>query len=413
MTKTSMRRIFLCGLFATLPLSSCTCEDQNVEPWEFTEFEEAPPVEEPIQDEQMMEEEEEPPPMTIIPPDIEWVPEVIEEVPREQALNDRTSIDVGADGRIWVGYHRCDDDFCSDPRLATASREPDADGWLIDPITPQSGTFGLVMFEDQPWVAYLDTRNDQFRVGTLEPGADEWTLQPLDVEFTGAFDGLDLTHDDTRLYVTFAGEQSNRVDLFVRDMVDPDAQWVRLRSLDTQPGASAALERGLQADGRGNLYLVHRDGRFGPYGVARFRLGDNIWDRLTYLTDSDVVVSSMLVRDAGDVCMSSEFGSRVLLTCGRMNDLARDYERLEEIQQGYSSMIEGTDGSLMIAFNSAGNDSLKVARLYPDGVWDVRTVFEGSSFGVSTGLDLENKLLISYYTCRRNRCTLELLRQPY
>lgn len=401
-------------------LNACSCEDVEPNPWDLNEeFPEEPVEPDPIEPDPI---EPDPPEVELVetPPDLDpdtpWEPEVIQEVTRQQALNDRTSIDVGDDGTIWLGYHSCDDLLCNDAWLSVVHRQPNDTEWIFEKVAPQYTTFGLSVYRNQPFVAYLDIDNFEFRIGERSGATNadgDWGLQALDVDFSGQYDGLDLTHDGSRMYVTFAGDNSRLVDLFVRDMTDPAADFTKLRSLEVRQGASAALERGLQADGKGNLFLVHRDGRDGPYGVARFRLRDNIWDRITYLPSEDIVVSSMVARNSGDICMSSGLYDELLFTCGRLTELERDYELLGEPKQSYSSLIEGRDGSLIIAYNYGDNEKLKIARLYPNGEWDVRTAFDGPSYGVSTGIDLENKLLISYYTCRGDRCTLEMLRQPY
>ena len=279
----------------------------------------------------------------------------------------------------------------------------------------QEGTFGLDVFGDRPLVAYLDGNNRQFRVA-WRTGDNRWDPRPMPVQYTGPYDGLDLTHDRGHVYVTFAPSSGDPVSLFMMDMTRSSSPWVRLQSLDVGR-ASAALERGLKADDRGNLFLVHRDGELGPYGVARYRLRDNVWDRRVYFPDTSLIVSSMEARADGDICLSSydtRRNNRVTLTCGKVNNLERDKYTLErELTQEYTSLIEGTDGSLITAYTYGNNERLKIARRYPGGVWDIRTVFEGQAYGVSTAIDRDNKLLISYYTCRRDRCTLEFVRQPY
>lgn len=431
MLKTGSRsHWFLVGICTVLPLGACDCDDNaDAEPWELTEpwpkdMAMAPDLAlEPDMAPDMREPEPDMREPVVIPPEEDWEREVVDEVPRTQALNDRTSLDVGEDGTIWLGFHPCEDQTCGESWLGVAQRGPGADGWDVERVAPQRGTFGLVVYEEQPWAAYLDERNDQFRVAQrVGPGGPSgWLKEPMPVEFTGRYDGLDLTHDDRRMYVTFASDWSDApVDLFARDMTRAGAEWIELSKLDVYE-ASAALERGLQADNRGNLFLVHRDGPTGPYGVARYRLEDNLWDRQAYFPDTNVIVSSMVAREDGDICMSSTVNSGGLLgdgflelSCGPINDLRRDVWRFpSETVSSYSSLIEGRDGSLIIAFNAGGNTELRVARRYPDGTWDFRTVFESSSYGVSTAISLQNRLLISYYTCESDRCTLEMLSQPY
>ncbi len=428
-------QISLWSVCIGLSLSGCNCEDDTQdEPWELTDpwpEDMASPLPDlpvdmfmPLEDMAPDLPPDLPPDMAPIeiPPDIPWEREVVEVVEATQALNDRTSLDVGDDGTVWLGYHSCDDRFCSDPYLTVAIERAGERDWRIEKITPQQGTFGLLVYENEPWVAYLDERNNEFRVGRRNRagfGEQAWTKWPLPVNFTGAFDGLDLTHDDTRIYVTFASELQTPVDLFALDMTRPNANFIELAKLDVKE-ASAALERGLAADASGNLFLVHRDGKNGPYGVARYKLRDNLWDRQSYYDSPSITVSSMLARDNGDICMSNTVDGGFVgdgtfeVTCGKLNNLRRQVWRYDdETVSSYTSMIEGKDGSLIIAYNAGGNSRLRVARRYPDGQWDFRTVFNGSSYGVSTAIDTENRLLISYYTCNDDRCTLEMLRQPY
>jgi hypothetical protein len=263
-------------------------------------------------------------------------------------------------------------------------------------------------------VAYLDELNSRFAVARRTNNTrTPWAPEGLPVDYTGESDGLDLAHDPTRMFVTFANRDGDPVALFARDMTSASGPWARLRSLDVGR-ASAALERGLNADDVGNLFLVHRDGEFGPYGVARFKVRDNIWDRQRYMPTSDLTVSSMVARPNGDICMiSTDTFNQLVLTCGTMTKLDRDTYRVGDSTSSYSSLIEGLDGSLMIAYSSGNNGALRVWRLYPDGHTESRVVFEGQSYGVSTTLDRQNRLVISYYTCRSQRCTLELIRQPY
>lgn len=429
-------RLLIASWLLVLPLSGCHCEDERdtAQPWTLGEppdpnapvdmADAAPDL--PRDTPPDLPEDMAPEDMgqdlgqdlgrdmdIVIPPEIPWEREVVEEVTEEQALTDRTSLGVGDDGIIWLGYHSCGADLrCTNPQLAVARREPRSAGWAKEQVTPQSGTFGLDVWGTQPFVAYLDDRNREFRVGRR--GANgQWSLRALDVTYTGIYDGLDITHDGQRVYVTFANDISDPVALFALDMTRAGADWFKLQSLDVGP-ASAALERGLHADGNGNLFLVHRAGDIDPYGVARFRLQDNLWDRNTYFSNAQQIVSSMVAIPNGDLCIASTLDGVVTVSCGTIRDLERQVEPLaNERTTTYSSMIRGRDGSLILAYNYRQNEALRVARRYPNGQWDIRTVFDGPSYGVSTAIDTENKLVISYYTCRQQRCTLEVLRQPY
>jgi hypothetical protein len=435
MRKFRWSQFALWSVCVSASLSGCNCEDDTQDdPWALTDpwpEDMALPAPDLLVIEDMPVAPDMPPDSApdlppdmapiVIPPDIPWEREVVEVVERTQALNDRTSLDVGDDGTVWLGYHSCDDSSCSNPYLSVAINRQDSSSWQREKITPQQGTFGLIVYENEPWVAYLDEINGQFRVGRRNrPGTGEgaWTRTPLPVNFTGAYDGLDLTHDDERIYVTFASSLQTPVDLFARDMTRPNANFIEVAKLDVKE-ASAALERGLAADESGNLFLVHRDGPNGPYGVARYKLGDNLWDRQSYYDSPSITVSSMLARKDGDICMSNTVDGGFIgdgtfeVTCGKLNNLRRQVWRYDdETVSSYTSMIEGKDGSLIIAYNAGGNSRLRVARRYPDGQWDFRTVFSGSSYGVSTAIDNDNRLVISYYTCD-DRCTLEVLSQPY
>ena len=413
---------------ALMPFAACQCEDRLYEPWDLNEPDATPDI---GLDVGLDVAPDVPPDVAPdvppdVPPDAEpdlpdvdlpEGPQVVLEVTAEQALNERSSLSVGDDGTIWLGFHRCEDDFCSEPftYLSVASSPRGAGDWTIEDVALQNTTFGLDVYENTPYVAYLDVINGEFRTA-LRERQDSWDVRTLDVEFTGRFDGLDLTHDDTRLYVTFAGDRSTEIDLFAADMTSAEPRWFKLRTLEVPIGASAALERGLQADGSGNLFLVHRDGRTGPYGVARFKLEDNLWDRVGYLTSSQITASSMVAREGGDVCISSQFGSLLFFSCGPVNDLERIREPFDRQVSGYSSMIEAVDGSLVIAFNNEDNTRLNMARRLNDGTWEIDVLFDGPSYGVSTAIDpLNNDLLVSYYTCRfdtgEQRCTLEFLRR--
>jgi hypothetical protein len=429
-------------LFAALfPFAACECQDEIDGPWELSEprpdidpLPDLGPDDGLDMDPDLAPDMEPdlapdlPPDMPDLPPDLPpdmvviepeplpegpWEPEVIEVVPQEQALTDRSSVGVSDDGIIWIGYHSCTNVQCSDPWLTIASN-PTPSIWRKERVARQHGTFGLDVWRNDPVVAYLDHANNRFAVARrIGPTRAPWVPERLPVDYTGEFDGLDIAHDTTRMFVTFANRKGDPVALFGRDMTGANNPWARLRSLDVGR-ASAALERGLNADDIGNLFLVHRDGETGPYGVARYKIRDNIWDRQRYLPRADYTVSSMVARPNGDICMiATNAVNRLILTCGTMSRLERDTYEVHDTTNSYSSLIEGLDGSLMIAYSSGNNGPLRVWRLYPDGHTENREVFSGPSYGVSTTLDRQNRLVISYYTCRSRRCTLELIRQPY
>lgn len=394
-----------------LSLSGCQCADDNPG-WELYEdfgFEDdlASPVEDMPPDAT--------PDVVVLPEnDAGWTPEEIEpDVPIEHALNERTSLAVDRNGTIYLGYHRCEDPSCSRVFL-TVGRKPRGGDWTFERVKRQRGTFGIEVTNPEEVVAaFLDPTDNTFKV-SRRLGADDWEFRTLGVRRTGPSDGLDLTPDSDRMFVTFANERGDPVALYVLSQ----GEWSAQPTLDIGD-ASAAYERGLKADGQGNLYLVHRNGSFGaPWGLARYSLRDGEWKERTYYERRPRPrPSSFVVTRTGELCIAGDVNNRNLtVTCGDMVNLSRDRWDLDEEVAlgagGYSSMLEGTDGSLYVAYPSQGNTELRLARKTPDDQWSFETVFEKNAYGVSTIIDSEDLLVISYYTCGDSRCSLEVISRP-
>ena len=357
------------------------------------------------------------PDATIDPPDeggavldLGWMPEpVVPSVPAQRALNDRTALAVDDDGTIWLGYHACNNPNCSDVDLALAYKERGG-VWQFERVKPQDGTFGIdVAIAGQPVSAFLDPTDDTFKAA-VRVAPNQYEFHTFPVARTSVSDGLDIARDGDRVFITFANTQGDPVSLFVYSR----GEYRPLANLDIG-NAQAALERGLRADGRGNLFLLHRRGRNQDWGVARYRLEAGTWDARTYYTPEydPQHPSSLVVTTEGDVCISGDQNTQLALTCGDMEGLtAKTIEVYDgEFFNGYSSMVQGTDGTLYVAYNNLDND-LRLAKLRTDGSTEIETVFVGETYGVSTAIDKDNLLVISYYTCAAGNCRLEVLSRP-
>ncbi|MFU8802896.1 MAG: hypothetical protein ACNA8W_03710 [Bradymonadaceae bacterium] len=419
---------FLCALL--LPLANCTCADEDDYIWTFYEpFEEedvyvgvdtpAPmwpdiveedvdrPLEDILQTPDAEEEE-------ILDPreweEGEWTTETIdEEFAFSHALNERTSLVVDSRGTLWLGYHACDDRQCSSPRLVVGRKPIDGE-WTYETIQNHRGLFGLqVIRSEEPIAVYVDDRDQSFKVA-MRKGPNHWEIQRIDVGRAGLYDGFDVTNDRTRFYLSFASSESTSVDFFVYNVAANQPYWRRLPSL---PQAySAAMERGLGADNSFSLYLVHRQSRFGSYGVAHYNLGQQRWDERVYFDHSDTV-SSFVVRRNDQLCLSHERGGNLAVSCGNMDDLSRETTLFREPISGYSSMIEGRDGSLFVAFHGRENTSMRVARGDARRGWAVETAFQGSSYGISTAINHHDQLAMAFYTCPGSLCSLRVLQKTY
>lgn len=195
-------------------------------------------------------------------------------------------------------------------------------------------------------------------------------------------------------------------------------EWRGLENLDIGD-ASAAYERGLGSDDQGNMYLVHRNGPFGsPWGLARYNLRDGEWKERTYFERTPRPrPSSFVVKRDGKLCIAGDTNNlHLVVTCGDMTDLERDRWDLDEEvalgSGGYSSMLEGSDGSLYVAYPTDGNTELRLAKKDPSDTWSFDTVFEKNAYGVSTIIDSRDLLVISYYTCGAQNCSLEVISRP-
>ena len=169
----------------------------------------------------------------------------------------------------------------------------------------------------------------------------------------------------------------------------------------------------------GNLYLVHRNGAFGsPWGLARYSLRDGEWKERVYFERTPRPrPSSFVVTRNGQLCIAGDTDNRSLVvTCGDMLDLERHRWDLDEDVAlgagGYSSMLEGSDGSLYVAYPTNNNTALRLAKKAPDDTWSFQTVFEKNAYGVSTIIDSRDLLVISYYTCGTQNCSLEVISRP-
>lgn len=402
-----MNRLTCVALFFCF--SSCTCADEHG-PWDLVEpyGDAGVDVSESVDSTFTLDLADDVPP----PPD-EWVPdEVVTDVPMSHALNERTSLTVDANGTLFLGYHACHNARCSNPSLVIARRQRGGE-WTHETVKSQRGTFGIAVSQpEHPIAAFLDPTDNTFKVARRD-APNRYDIRTLGVRRTGVSDGLDLTPDAGRMFVTFANERGDPVSLFVH----AQGSWRALENLDIAD-ASAAYERGLGADDEGNMYLVHRNGSFGsPWGLARYSLAEGHWGERAYFQSSALRPSSLVVKRDGELCLASDiFNSELVVTCGDMDNLERSrWDLGEDValgSGGYSSMLEGSDGSLFVAYPTNFNTELRLARKNPSDVWDVQTVFNKNAYGVSTVIDQRDLLVISYYTCGSATCSLEVISRP-
>ncbi len=432
----------LLWLFLLLPLASCDCSDAALERWDFYEpypediahLDDADPILDtsPLEDaldEFDIDMDAEPePPDAWIPPDIErdtdwnqgeWTAEIVDDnFSPNHALNDRTSLIVDELGTMWLGYHSCANSFCTTPQLTVANRfiQPITntnDPWQYESVQqPHSGIFGLEVIQpDAPIAVYPDPRDNQLRVAHRSPINGVWQIRSLNLIGAGN-DGFDVTRDRARFYVSFANSRTSTVDFLVYNSAAAAPRWQRLPQLT---GAySAAYERGLRADNQFNLYLVHRRSQFGTYGIARYSLAENAWTERSYLPD-DHQVSSLLIRHNGDLCMSStNAASQLIVTCGDMQNLTRERKVFSGERVTYfSSMVEGSDGTLFVAYHNQDNNHLRVARRTHNGQWTTETAFSANAYGVSTAVNHREEIALSFYTCQAARCSVQVLEKTY
>lgn len=356
-------------------------------------------------------------------PIIPWEPEEVEpEIPYGHALTDRTSLAVDPAGTLWLGYHFCDDAACSAPMLRVVHKKVGQD-WVGEDIAIHEGIFGIsVIHPDAPIIAYPDSFDPVYRVA-MRSGENQWDSYEFPVARSAqpAYDGFDITQNGRSYFISFAPHSAPGVSLFSYDTASASPQWQQRRSLEVQ-NSQAAMERGLRADRDGSVYLVNQSGVSGVYGVYRYDSELDRWPQSVELESySDLFVHSLVItRDFG-LCMSGNYqnintahGHGLMVTCGSMYDLSMDVKIFgnEPLAPEHpSSIIEGHDGTLYVAFNPPGNRELRVASRPPNArEWTVETVYDGPSYGISTAIDLSGDLVISFYTCDdASRCSLKVL----
>jgi hypothetical protein len=75
-------------------------------------------------------------------------------------------------------------------------------------------------------------------------------------------------------------------------------------------------------------------------------------------------------------------------------------------------MLEGNDGTLYVAFNDSSRNALRMGRRFTDGTWQFEDIYDGTTFGVSTVIDKDDLLIISFYDCDGARCSLKVITRP-
>jgi hypothetical protein len=348
------------------------------------------------------------------PPPNPWEPE---DVPFEHALTDRTEMVIDDDGTFWIAFHSCDQPSCENATLSVA-RRPVGGDWTFEDIEPHRGIFGIDVIEPgRPLVVFPQQRDASLKAAT-RVGASSWEIRRLPVRRSvGRGSGFDLTQDGQRFYVTYADEGAPEVELFSKAANTSPGAFVRRDSLQAQD-PQAAMGRGLRADTAGSAYLVHRNDNVGAYGISRYDFGIDRWPQSSYLqTLGDQFVHSLWITQDFQLCMSGGLNGHLVVTCGTTFDLEQRSKQFfgQDIARRHpSSIIEGDDGTLYIAFNPDGNTELRVAKLPPGGDfqndWEFVTVFDGPSFGVSTAIDRFGNLAISFYTCTaQDICSMKLV----
>jgi hypothetical protein len=415
-----------------LPLSGCQCQDTMPVGWELEEPEgdamadvvpDAPPMD--------VQPDVEPDTRDIGPdtrdvvdirdaePDIDaWQPEELFDVPcTESELNDRTSLAIDDNGTLWLGHHKFQRPDCSNPTLVVNRKRLEG-RWVREDIQPHEGIFGLSIIDDNRPIAVFPDRRDGTFEAVHRRGNRDWEFHTFDIgsHRVRRGDGFDVTNDGERFFVTFAGNNAPQVRLFSAEAGNGAPDWESRRSLFVED-PSAAMERGLRADTDDSVYLVHENEERNRYGLARYDKDDDLWKDRVYFNDANrrARVHSFVIREDFELCMSSRLQGQLLVTCGTMFDLQQDRTLFDqEISRRYpSSMIEGDDGTLYVVFHPDDNSELRVAKRPPGGEWSVQTVYDGSSFGISTAIDMTGDLVMAFYTCgeRGQECTLKVLRE--
>ncbi len=432
-----MRRLILCAFVAVLPFSGCNCEDAYQSGWELHDqmnwpdadaadaqadaadvWDAAPDVADAGPDVMDAAVEED------AAPDVEpWQPEEVEPaVPMSQALTDRTSLAVDPRGTLWLGYHACADAQCSRPMLRVVHK-PVGGQWSGEDIRQHDGIFGVSVIEpNRPIVAFPDSLDNTYKVA-MRQADGSWRLHTFPVErsTSSRSDGFDVTNDGTSYYISFAPLGAPQVEFYGYDLTQTSPRWRRLNPLGIQD-PQAAMERGLRADQGDSVYLVNEDGRGGVYGVYRYDEALDRWPQSASLHSyTDLFVHSLVLTSNFQLCMSGNYNSsrnynngHLLVTCGSMYDLTQQVKSFpsQHLAPDHpSSIIEGNDGTLYVAFIPDGNGELRVASRAPDSDrWTIETVYDGPSYGVSTAIAKSGDLVMSFYTCNdAQRCSLKVL----
>ncbi len=423
----TMRRLIFLAIAAVLPFSGCTCHDEFESGWELRDDLEFPPDDAAVDVAPDVEDVWDAPPDVVdavdtvdvedepdAPPVEPWQPEEVESVSRSHALTDRTSLAVDPDGTLWLGYHECDDLSCSRPMLKVVHK-PIGGEWSGERIREHEGIFGVSVIEPgRPIVVFPDTLDFTYKVAMRRPRG-RWGLHTFPVDRGDPrFDGFDVTNDGTSYFVSFAPEGAADLEFYSYDTSAANPTWRRQAPLSVgEP--QAAMERGLRADDGDSVYLVNRSGTSGVYGVYRYDEELDAWPQSVELDEyTSTFVHSLYITSDFRLCMSGDYRDSLLVTCGSMFDLSRETRLFSQQRLAYghpSSIIEGDDGTLYVAFNPTGNAELRVARRDPETErWTVETVFDGPSYGVSTAIAHSGDLVISFYTCdEADRCSLSVL----
>lgn len=353
-----------------------------------------------------------------------WQPEEVEpSIPGTHALTDRTSLAVDPEGTLWLGYHACNDYECSRPMLRVVHKKIGQD-WVGEDIRAHEGIFGVsVVKPGEPLIAYPDSFEAVYRADLRAPNG-QWRTHTFDVPRGSSlqYDGFDIAQDGDSYFISFAPNDAPEVSFYGLNVRDAQPRWKRLQPLQIR-NSQAAMERGLRADRGNSVYLVNRNGSTGLYGVYRYDETINRWPQSVEFDAAweDLFVHSLYITRDYRLCMSGSLSATdvyastsLMVTCGSMFDLTQEVHVFgEELlsPEHPSSIIEGTDGTLYVAYNPRGNRELRVASKRPgESRWKIETAWDGPSYGVSTAIDLAGDLVISFYTCDElDRCSLKVV----
>jgi hypothetical protein len=428
----NLRCLIYVTVATLVPLSGCNCNDGYEPGWEFQEdwqfgqdaaVDIGPDVEDVWDGSPDAEDVVDVADVADAEPDVDavdpWQPEQVESVSRDQALTDRTGLAVDPDGTLWLGYHECGDFGCNEPQLKVVHRPfdgPADDGWSGQIIHPHEGIFGVSVIEPgRPIVVFPDSYDQTYKAAMRQPDGD-WEMHtfPVSRSLQPRGDGFDVTNDGTSYFVSFAPSNASAVEFYAFDTSAANPTWQRKTPLSVA-NPQAAMERGLRADDGESVYLVNHSRESGTYGVYRYDEELDAWPQSVELDQYAIAfVHSLIITRDFQLCMSGDYEGDLLVTCGSMFDLTLDskhFSREPLAERHPSSIIEGDDGTLYVAYNPPGNTELRVARRHPtSGTWTIETVFDGPSYGVSTAIAKSGDLVISYYTCDdTDRCSLQVL----